>query len=245
MKISIVVPVLNSHEILRRQLLWMERSGLPEGCELILVDDGSDPPIQNTSSLPVRMHRTRDTRPWTWALARNAGARMAIGEYLLMYDLDHIITREILDFVMASDAQRIHFPRRFGVLDENGNLLTDRDTLKAWGLTTTRTRIESHQNSFAMNRELFWRLGGYREDLIGRPYPAGEDSGFYKTWKAYSEQEQSPSVEGPTLYTFPNGRFCGDVDHDEFGLFHQLSRRSPKNYWWNRQQKEGDLRAVR
>ena len=75
MRLSIVVPVLNSHEGLRRQLLHMERQGLPPDTEFILVDDGSDPPIENTSRLRIKIHRTGDTRPWTWALARNAGAR--------------------------------------------------------------------------------------------------------------------------------------------------------------------------
>ena len=237
-KLSIIVPVLNSHQALRRHLLYMERIGLPEGTEIIIVDDGSDPPLENTSNLPATIYRTYDTRPWTWALARNAGAKLARGEYLLMFDLDHIITRELLDFVVSRDEPRIHFQRRFGVLDENGELYTDRKTLKEWGLIGERSRIESHQNSFAMKRELFWELGGYREDLIGQPYPQGEDSGFYAKWKEYSEATDIASVEGPTLYVFPTGRFCGDVDHDEHGLFHSLSRKSESNYHWNQQRKQ-------
>lgn len=238
MRISIVVPVLNSHEALRRQLRHIEQIGLPEDTEFILVDDGSDPPLENTSSLPVIIHRTNDTRPWTWALARNAGARLAQGDYLLMFDLDHIITRELLDFVVVRDDARIHFTRYFGVLDEDGELHTDRETLSNWGLKHRRLRIESHQNSFAIKRNLFWELGGYREDLIGRPYPQGEDSDFYNKWKAHSEATGIGSTEGPTLYVFPTGRFCGDVDHDEHQLFHSLSRKSKNNYWWNYQRKQ-------
>ena len=238
MKLSLVIPILNSHEALRRQLLHMERIGLPPDTELILVDDGSDPPIENTSRLPATIHRTNDTREWTWALARNAGARLAQGETLLMFDLDHIPTRKLLYFVAASGAPRVHFKRRFGVLDEKGALLTDPEVLASYGLLGDKKRIESHQNSFAMRKDLFWELGGYREDLIGRPYPQGEDSGFYEKWKAYSQEAGIASVEGPTLYVFPTGRFCGDVDHDEHGLFHDLSRKSPKNYHWNQQRKQ-------
>ena len=241
--LAIVIPVLNSHEVVRRQLMHLERVGLDDGVELILVDDGSDPPLAHCQSIMseankldrFRIIATNDFRPWTWALARNAAARLAIGEKLLMFDLDHIITRELVDFVLAHDADRIHFQRRFGVLDKEGRLLTDRATLESWGLLERKDRIESHQNSFAMKRQLFWELGGYREDLIGQPYPQGEDSGFFRKWKAYSEQKGIKSLEGPTLYVFPNGRWCGDVDQDKLGLFHTLSRKSPKNYHWNKQ----------
>lgn len=245
MKLSVIVPVLNSHEALRRQLLHFEHVGLPPETELIVVDDGSDPPLENMSSLPVTIYRTGDTRPWTWALARNAGAAKATGEYLLMFDIDHIITRECMDFVLEKmnellpgELPRIHFLRRFGVLDENGILTTDRKMLEAYGLTDPRSRIESHHNSFAMERNLFWHLGGYREDLIGNDYPAGEDSEFYNAWKAYADEMGVSSLEGPTMYVFPTGRFCGDVDHDQNGLFHTLSRKSINNYWWNQQRKE-------
>ncbi|HUS38056.1 MAG TPA: glycosyltransferase [Pirellulales bacterium] len=243
MKLSIIAPVLNSHEALRRQMLFWHQSGIPtRDTEIIIMDDGSDPPLEESVSWPwngsVRIVPTNDFRPWTWALARNAGARLASGKTLLMFDLDHIITRQIVEFVLENDMPRIHFIRRFGVLDADGNLLTDRPTLEAYGLTDQRSRIESHHNSFAMQKKLFWKLGGYREDLIGRPYPQGEDSDFYNRWKAYAEECDVSSLEGPTMYMFPTGRFCGDVDHDEQRLFHTLSRKSTNNYWWNQQRKD-------
>jgi hypothetical protein len=35
----------------------------------------------------------------------------------------------------------------------------------------------------------------------------------------------------PTLFMYPNGQFCGDVDFNPFGLFHKLSRKTDRNYW--------------
>ena len=239
MKLSIIIPVLNSQEALRRQLLHMEREGLPPETEFILVDDGSDPPIQNTSSLPITIHRTRDVRPWTWALARNAGARLAQGEYLLMFDLDHIVTRKLLDYVVGMEHPRTQFRRELAVLDEEGRFTQDRRVLEQYGLKPRKSlRLESHHNSFAMRRDLFWKLEGYREDLIGRPYPQGEDTHFWVRWETYRKNNHIDMPEdAPTLYVFPNGRWCGDVDYDSHNLFHTLSRKSSHNYWWNQQKK--------
>jgi len=244
MRLSIVIPVLDSHEVLRRQLLHFERIGLPDDTELILVDDGSDPPIENTSSLPVTILRTNDKRPWTWALARNAGARIANGEYLLMYDLDHIATRKLIDFVLEHDYPRIQFLRELAILDENGVLTQDRDVLTDYGLLPRPTlRVESHHNSFSMRRDLFWELGGYVEDRVGKPYPQGEDSLFWKQWQNYIVKNSVKLCKNlPMLYAFPTSRWCGDVDFNPHGLFHNLSRKSTRNYWYNQQVKANSTR---
>ena len=45
-KLSIIIPVLNSHEIVRRQVEHFKRMDLSDDVELIIVDDGSDPPLE-------------------------------------------------------------------------------------------------------------------------------------------------------------------------------------------------------
>jgi len=45
-RLSIIIPVLNSHEIVRRQIAHFEKMDLPDDIELIIVDDGSDPPLE-------------------------------------------------------------------------------------------------------------------------------------------------------------------------------------------------------
>lgn len=244
MNVSIVIPVLNSHEILRRQVQHFYEMELPGDTELIIVDDGSDPPLQcnRLAPVPLKIHHTHDTRPWTWALARNAGARMATGNKLLMFDLDHILTREALDFVRGWTGDKVQFKREFGILDERGFLTQDREVLAAWGLLPRymkMLKVGPLPNNFAMRRDLYWEMGGYREDLVGRPYPQGEDRYFKNAWHKLRVAGKVEVCEWrPTLYVMPNGQFCGDVDANPFGLFHDLSRKSKKNVYHQRLEKE-------
>lgn len=252
MKLSIVIPVLNSHEVVRRQLLHFSTMVWHGDTELIIVDDGSHPPLYRNwgicqammaadrSGLKVTIQMTNDARPWTWALARNIGARMAVGEYLLMYDVDHIVPAYAIDFIRHFDGLKVQFVRDFGVLDENGKLKTDRETLTEYGLPPNVGKgIGPLPNNFAMRRDLFWELGGYREDLVGTPYPQGEDRAWRSVWRTY---EQNHGGEGscvcphrPKIYMFPNGKYLGDVDADPKGLFHKLSRKTNRNFWYHKQ----------
>lgn len=242
-KLSIVIPCLNSHEVVRRQLLHFERMGLPDDTELILVDDGSDPPIRNTANLPVTIFSTNDTRPWTWALARNAGARVARGEYLLMFDVDHIATPFAIGFIRRFTGLKVQFFREFGVLDENGVLTQDRGVLEEYGLPRDKSlRLGPLPNNFAMRKDLFWELGGYREDLVEKPYPQGEDRAFRSAWRTFDPDGKKVCEHRPKMLMFPNGKYLGDVDADPKGLFHGLSRKTSRNFWYQQQRQQDAAR---
>lgn len=234
MKLSIVIPVLNSHEALRRQCLYWSSLDIPDGVEIIIVDDGSDPPLKAPG---CRVHQTNDTRPWTWALARNAGARIAEGDYLLMTDIDHIISQDAIDYAMKFTGQKVQFSREFAVLLEDGTLTQDMATLREYGLLPRYSlHVKPLPNNFIMQRKLFWELGGYREDLVEKPYPQGEDRAFKSKWLTYTEQGKGrESAYRPVMYTFPVGQFCGDVDHNPHGLFHNLTRKTKRNYFYRQQ----------
>ena len=244
-KLSIIIPVLNSHEIVRRQMLHFEKMDLPDDVEIIMVDDGSVPAIEvNTTLKHFKLIHTNDFRAWTWALARNRGAKEAKGEYYLMADLDHIISRGFIDAVRNFDADHIRINREFAVLDEGGNLTQDIETLKAYGLSEKRiqdrgVKLPPHRNQFAIHKDLYWKLGGFREDRIGMPYPQREDGDFAKEWRKLYEKGEIRDFDDivgyehrPILYMFPNGKYCGDVDHNPFGLFHTLTRKTDKNRSW-------------
>jgi hypothetical protein len=239
-RLSIVVAVLNSHEVVRRQLLHFAAMPLPEGVEVFYMDDGSEPPLEKTSDVPaLQIVPTHDTRPWTWAIARNAGARLARGAYLLMTDIDYIISRDAIEMALAFGGDYMGFRREFGVLDANGQFSQSEAALKAYGLSDKRWRergvqMPAHPNNFVIRRDLFFDMGCYREDRVGLPYPQGEDNLFKKQRIQFREAGRLvESVERPTLYMFPNGQYCdgGDVDANPFGLFHDLSRKTDATYW--------------
>jgi hypothetical protein len=235
MKLSIIYPVLNSHEVVRRHCLYWEKIGIPDDVEIIIVDDGSDPPLTYEGSLPLRIIQTNDTRPWTWALARNRGAKEAKGKYILMTDIDHILTREAIDIAREFDGDKIYFVRRFGILTEDGEFTQDLKTLFKYGLSKKYykrkgLRIGALPNNICLAKDIFWKIGGYREDRIGRKYPQGEDRFFKKAWKNHEKSLGRKANNTPApIYMFPNGWFCGDVDYNPFGLFHDLSRATTKN----------------
>jgi len=240
-EVSIVVPCLNSHEALRRYLLHFEKIGIPDDTEVLIVDDGSDPPLDCKWA---RVHRTNDFRPWTWALARNAGAREAKGDKFIMVDLDHIIDRPLIDAVRAMKEDYMRFWREFAVIDENGVLTQDVETLVAYGWPRERwaTRgvaLPPHRNQFAMSRNLWDRMGGYIETRVGLPYPQREDGDFHDRWVEMFEKGEINMAENrPTLYMYPNGKYCGDVDFNPKNLFHNLTRKNRKNFWYRKQRKE-------
>lgn len=184
MKLSIIVPVLNSHEIVRRSLLYYDKMDLPYNVEILYIDDGSDPPITGECK-GLTIYQTNDSREWTWALARNFGAKKAKGEYLLMCDLDYIIPKDVILNCLEFTKDYRGFRREFGVLDEAGKFVQTIESLSQWGWPKERyeTRgfeLPTHPNDFLIKRDVFFEMGMYREDLVEKPYPQGEDRFFKK-----------------------------------------------------------------
>lgn len=241
MKLSIIIPVLNSHEILRRQLLHFDKIGIPEDTEVIILDDGSEPPLTAEPRPWLTLVTTNDFRPWTWPVARNTGAKLAKGEYFIMVDLDHIVTRDFIDIVRNFKGDHVRVNRQFAVLDENGDLTQDLEVLQSYGLPKGKgVGFTPHRNQFAIHRDLYWKLGGFREDRIGMPYPQREDGDFARQWRLLYEKGEIRDFDDlvgyehrPVLYMFPNGKYCGDVDANPFGLFHNLTRKTHKNPYYN------------
>lgn len=236
MKISVVIPILNSHEVVRRQIEYFKSLNLADDIEIIFMDDGSEPPL----SFPDRglknfnIYATGDKRPWTENLARNKGAKIAKGEFLLMTDIDHILSREAIDAVYRFTGDKMTFPRFFAVLDSEGRIVQDVEILLEFGMNKEWYRkyglyAGHHGNTFAMRKTVFDELGGYDVARCEMPWHAGEDRVFNGVWKrGVGAGKYRSAAKGPQIYMFPVGRFCGDgtnLDYNPKGLFNDLKRK--------------------
>lgn len=130
--------------------------------EVVLVDDGSPEPaavVARPDGLPeLRIFRVADDRPWWQHGARNIGAHEAKGPWLLLTDIDHILTASAADALLKQlgilGAETAYFLHR---VEADTGLPTENE----------RGQRKPHPNSFVMTRELFWRVGGYDEDYCG------------------------------------------------------------------------------
>ena len=234
MKVSIVIAVLNSHEIVRRQIAHFKKMDLPNDVEIIFVDDGSDPPIDCPDSglRNLTICSTGNKGKWTQPAARNYGAKQAKGEFCVFTDLDHIIPRESIEIARNCPADVVRFKREAAVLDEAGGFTQDMGVLRKWGFDRGGLRIAPHGNSYIFRRKLFLELGGVDEKFVGTgKYPNREEVPLKAKLKKLAERGKIKIIDDdtkPMIYMFPNGRYCGDKDYNPFGFFHNTSRRTNK-----------------
>lgn len=235
MKISIIIAIYNSHRAVVRQVKHFNKMNLSDDIEFIFVDDGSNPPLNATNYNLKNLHiyATNDKRPWTQGLARNLGAKMAQGEYLFMTDIDHILSREAIDYVYNFIGSKVKFPRHFGVLLEDGSLSQELEILKEYGLDMSRVTPKRglyasiHMNTFAIKKSIFEKLGGYNPKYCTYGHYAGpkkgEDCYFDRSWGRYATANSLEVERGPKIYIFPIAKYTANEDSNPKGLFHNLT----------------------
>lgn len=244
MKLSIVIAVLNSHKVVVRQIRHFKKMRLPRSVEIILVDDGSNPPLSyETCGLRnLRILYTNDKRPWTQGLARNMGAKTATGEYLFFTDIDHIITKEAIEDVLKFTGDKMVFYRYFGILDRKGHIVSDKKSMLDFGLDPARLKgrrgisangeilAGSHSNTYAIRKTIFDKIGGYERRYCESMFHVGgryqsEESKFNSRFNRlmYSGQVVGPVVSKAKIYHYPVSKFRKNDDNNPFGLFHKLS----------------------
>lgn len=106
----------------------------------------------------TRIFRLLKKVPWNWLACRNIGAKYACGKWILMTDMDHMIGRDYIQYLMDGILPNI-----------NGNNVYLFTRVSA----PEMTEYKPHDDSFLMTKEMFWRIGGYDEYLSGNYGTAG------------------------------------------------------------------------
>lgn len=198
--LSVVIPFYRNQGMLARQyavwsFAWPRE--LKRQVEIVVVDDGSPESavdVARPAGLPaLSIYRVLEDRPWHQHGARNLGAHVAKGPFLLMTDMDHVIPAATLAAVLA--------------LADEGQVATfgrvDAPTGGAWRSTEWPTMartvrpdgsLKPHVNSFALSRGLYWRVGGYDEDYCG---VYGTDGVFRK--RLYAAAKEMHLADAPLI----------------------------------------------
>jgi glycosyltransferase involved in cell wall biosynthesis len=233
MKLSIILAFYQSYEIVKRQAKYFNAMNLPDDIEFIFVDDGSNPKVEKPELKNLTMVYTDDKRPWTQGLARNAGAKVAKGKYLLFTDIDHILSEEAIMDSYKFKGSKMIFPRYLAVLLEDGTLTQDEKVLEDYGidmnrlLTKRKLYASYHGNTFCMKKSTFEELGMYdpKHCLYGHHATErkGEDSVLNRRWNHYAVKNGLEIAVGSPIYIFPIGRYNVNYDLNPKGYFHNLS----------------------
>lgn len=220
-KLSIIIPTLDSHKIVIRQIkryyLLINDSIKPD-VNVIIVDDGSRPPLveylkgagiefikepEKFKGLDVYKYdlftiiETKNYTKWTQGIACNIGVEYSDSDYIVGFAIDHYFDEGSLSEALNFDGVCLRFKRKSAYIDEEGNI-------DIQGVVRTAFDI------YCMKRSAYLDVGGYDQNLGGRY--GGIDLNFKRRFNRKYKQE---SMSSSYVYRYP-------VYDSE--LFHKLER---------------------
>jgi hypothetical protein len=159
-KITVIMPYYENRGMLRQQLRHYDglSSAFRDNIAVIIVDDGSQQAVARVGGWDgarpwLRIFRIDEDIRWNQDAARNIGVSEAQTDWVILTDIDHIVSAEALYATIHGTMQRGAAYRftRVTALDLNG----------------TVEPYKPHPNSFFMERETFDKAGGYDERMAG------------------------------------------------------------------------------
>ena len=174
---SIVIPAFGEQKLLDLCLGTIAKQTLPAH-EVIVVDDGSKPPLTVPEGVRlVRIARGTTAEHRGSSAAKNLGASYAAGNYLVFVDASVLLLPETLscmnDTFMAYEklgeqallnVWRIGLTKTYDEVGDMNQFLRDRrDEGVVNGEDFEDGRLCYEQNCGGMRADLFWAIGGYNE----------------------------------------------------------------------------------
>ncbi|MEM7793025.1 MAG: glycosyltransferase [Cyanobacteria bacterium P01_C01_bin.118] len=247
---SIIIPTYCRPERLCLCLEAIAQLDYPqERFEVVIVDDGSNPPLEPMVTpwcdvLPLRLIRQENAGP---ASARNTGARQARGEFLIFTDDDCTPATDWLSQLERCAAQapdHLIGGRTLNALPDNiystaSQLLID--------YLYDYYNVESEQatffasNNFALPAHHFHQLGGFD---VTFPLAAGEDREFCDRWLHHGlPMTYAPKMQINHAHKLSLSKFWRQHFNYGRGAFHFHQIRSqrqsapmkvePFSFYWN------------
>jgi len=167
---TLVVPYYRQPAMLARQIQEWEQ--YPEGVRVVIVDDASPEPAEPvirehaTPGLLSRLalYRIGVDVPWNRGEARNLGALVAVSEWILHVDIDHVLPVESARSLLSLDADPAKWYRfrrfRVGKADDTRN----KDALPR---DVEFGEVKPHGDSYLVTKSLYWQAGGYNLAFSG------------------------------------------------------------------------------
>jgi len=160
-KLTLVLTYYDCPEMLHQQMIYWQ-SYLKGSVKIILIDDCSMkyPAEREVSrgcfNVPIEIYRITKNIPQNIWGARNLAFRIALLEkidWVLCLDIDHTLPLgSVQDFL-----------NNRATLNPLCYYVPSREEVSAYGLVS----MGCHSDSFLIDPKLFWKTGGYDEDLTG------------------------------------------------------------------------------
>ena len=160
-KITITMPYYEAPEMLKVHLKnWCAYPDeIADRVNIILVDDGSPTlpaeGVLRTSKLPrspIQLYRIQENIPWNHGGARNLAFDQMDEGWAVLTDMDHALPKKSIQTLLSMNlvSGRTYKPARYRMLNDKDSEL-----------------IHRHCDSFILEREMFWKVGGFDEYFSG------------------------------------------------------------------------------
>jgi hypothetical protein len=205
---------------------------LPPEIEVIFADDGSNPPVilYDKPNFRYRMVYRKKDMSWTIPKIINFAASRAEGVYLMFLGADHILSLELVEYMLSSNAGYSVFCRKYALIDDSGNLL--KIQYKKDGVFSD---CEVDYTSFGwIRKNHFIKIGGVEESLSG-PTKDSSDVHLFRKWCVLRGTTRDNIIKrgrnkNPRYYMLPEKKYTRLLKGRVGEHWHALSHLRPMNF---------------